>query len=83
MDDANIGNRYEIAEGAPGWADAEKQVLNAAKSGQKGTVVSVKSAKPKRKADQTAAEIYAEEMGDKPSKKAKKEKKDKGSKKGR
>jgi N-acetyltransferase 10 len=37
-------------------------------------VVSVKTAKPKRKAGagETAAEIYAEEMGDKTHKKAKK-----------
>lgn len=64
--------RYEIAEGAPGWADAEKQVLNAAKKGQKSVVVSVKTAKPKRKAGESAAEIYAEEMGEKQHKKAKK-----------
>jgi N-acetyltransferase 10 len=64
--------RYEIAEGAPGWAEAEKQILNATKNGQKSTVVSVKTTKPKRKPDQTAAEIYAEEMGDKAHKKAKK-----------
>lgn len=68
--------RYEIAEGAPGWADAEKQVLNAAKSGQKNIVVSVKSAHSKRKAGETAAEIYAEEMrGEKGHKKAKSSKK--------
>jgi len=34
-------------------------------------VVSVKTAKSKRKAGETAAEIYAEEMGDKAHKKAK------------
>jgi N-acetyltransferase 10 len=64
--------RYEIEEGAPGWVDAERQVLNATKSGNKNPVVSVKSAKTKRKAGETAAEIYEHEMGDKAHKKAKK-----------
>lgn len=63
--------RYEIADGAPGWADAEKQVLNATKSGQKNVVVSVKSQK-KRKTGETAAEIYEQELGEKVHKKAKK-----------
>ncbi len=64
--------RYEIEEGAPGWADAEKQVLNAMKSGNRNPVVSVKSTKTKRKVGETAAEIYEQEMGDKAHKKAKK-----------
>lgn len=68
-------DQYEIEGGAPAWADAEKQVLNATKGGKKNPVVSVKSSKSKRKADETAAEIYAEEMGEKSSKKAKKSKK--------
>lgn len=68
--------RYEIADGAPGWADAERQVQNATKSGQKNVVVSVKSLK-KRKPSETAAEIYEQELGEKVHKKAKK-----GSKKG-
>jgi N-acetyltransferase 10 len=74
MFDSNYGYRYEIEEGAPGWADAEKQVLNATKSGKKNPVVSVKSTKTKRKAGvgETAAEIYAEEMGEKAHKKSKK-----------
>jgi N-acetyltransferase 10 len=63
--------RYEIEEGAPGWADAERQVLTATKSGYKNPVVSVKSTKPKRKAGETAAEIYEQEMGEKAHKKAK------------
>ncbi|KAH8679878.1 GNAT acetyltransferase 2-domain-containing protein [Tricladium varicosporioides] len=67
-------DQYEIEEGAPGWADAERQVLNAKKSGKKNLVVSVKSAKLKRKAGETAAEIYAEEIGEKSHKKSKKEK---------
>ncbi|PQE22987.1 hypothetical protein CJF32_00004384 [Rutstroemia sp. NJR-2017a WRK4] len=66
-------DQYEIEAGAPGWADAEKQVLNAAKSGQKNPVVSVKSSKSKRKAGETAAEIYEQELGEKAHKKAKKE----------
>lgn len=65
--------RYEIEEGAPGWAEAEKQVLNATKHGQKNATVSVKSTKEKkRKAGESAAEIYAEEFGEKTNKKAKK-----------
>lgn len=64
--------RYEIEEGAPGWADAERQVLNATKSGQKNPVVSVKITKTKRKAGETAAEIYEQELGEKAHKKAKK-----------
>lgn len=39
-------------------------------------MVSVKSAKQKRKAGQTAAEVYEEAFGDKPRKKSKKGKKD-------
>jgi N-acetyltransferase 10 len=63
--------RYEIADGAPGWADAEKQVRSATKSGQKNVAVSVKSLK-KRKTGETAAEIYEQELGEKSHKKAKK-----------
>lgn len=66
--------RYEIEAGAPGWVDAEKQVLSATKSGNKNPVVSVKSTKSKRKPVETAAEIYAAEMGD-GHKKAKKSRK--------
>lgn len=53
--------RYEITNGAPEWADAEKQISKASKDGR-GTVVSVKTNKPKRKATETAAEIYAKEV---------------------
>jgi N-acetyltransferase 10 len=70
--------RYEIADGAPGWADAERQVLKATKSGQKNMVVSVKSLK-KRKTGETAAEIYEQELGEKAHKKAKKGSKKKNS----
>jgi N-acetyltransferase 10 len=73
-----IIQRFEIEEGAPGWADAEKQVLHATKSGNKNPVVSVKTAKSKRKAGETAAEIYAAEVEQKANKRAKK-----GSNKGR
>ncbi len=62
-------SRYEIDEGAPGWMDAEKQVLNASKSGRgRASIVSVKSKKGKRKTGETAAEIYAQEV-EKPHKK--------------
>lgn len=66
-------SRYEIEEGAPGWAEAEKQVLSATKSGNKNPVVSVKSTK-KRKPTESAAEIYEAEVGE-GSKKSKKSKK--------
>ncbi len=75
-------DRYEIEEGAPGWAAAEEQVRAATKNGSRSTVVSVKSAKTKRKSDESAAEIYAAEMGEKVHKKLKKDSKH-GSKKGR
>ena len=38
--------------------------MSAAKGGNKNPVVSVKSTKAKRKPTETAAEIYAAEMGD-------------------
>ncbi|POS85220.1 DUF699-domain-containing protein [Erysiphe pulchra] len=66
-------DQYEIEENAPGWADAEKQVLNASKAGRKNPVVSLKSSKSKRKVVETAAEIYEAELGGK--KKHKKSKK--------
>lgn len=66
--------RYAIEGDAPAWADAEKQVRNASKDGKTNPVVSVKS-KQKRKAGQTAAEVYEEVLGEKASKKAKKGKK--------
>jgi N-acetyltransferase 10 len=65
-------NRYEIEEGAPGWKDAESQVKKAAKGGHKNPVVSVKSSKAKRKPSESAADVFAQEMGDKSHKKSKK-----------
>ncbi|KAJ3473426.1 hypothetical protein NLG97_g10313 [Lecanicillium saksenae] len=66
---------YAIDGESPAWEEAEKQLKNAAKDG-KGGVVSVKSAKTKRKAGTTAGEVYEEAFGDKSSrKKAKKGKK--------
>lgn len=70
----SLSYRYEIDGDAPAWEEAEKQVRSAAKDGKVNPIVSVKS-KQKRKAGQTAAEIYAEEMGGKSSKKMKKGKK--------
>ncbi|KAF5013605.1 hypothetical protein FDECE_410 [Fusarium decemcellulare] len=67
-------DQYEIEGDAPAWQEAEKQVLSAAKQGKANPVVSVKSAKQKRKAGQTAAEVYEEAFGDK-RKKVKKSKK--------
>ncbi|KOS19736.1 UPF0202 protein KRE33 [Escovopsis weberi] len=68
-------DQYAIDGDAPAWEEAEKQVGNAAKDGKtSNVVVSVKS-KQKRKAGQTAAEIYEEAMGDDSKKKHKKSKK--------
>ena len=54
------------------WKDAEEQV----KKGKGSNVVSVKSSKQKRKAGQTAEEVYNEAFGEK-DKKQKKHKKHK------
>ncbi|KAJ4271505.1 N-acetyltransferase 10 [Fusarium torreyae] len=68
-------DQYEIEGDTPAWEDAEKQVLSATKQGKSNPVVSVKSAKQKRKAGQTtAAEVYEEAFGDK-KKKSKRAKK--------
>ena len=69
---ANVGvTRYAIEGDAPGWEEAEKQVMNAAKRGKDGVVVSVKSGKAKRKTGPTAEQIYEEELGEKKRKKVK------------
>ncbi|CAI6080825.1 unnamed protein product [Clonostachys chloroleuca] len=68
-------DQYEIEGDAPAWQDAEKQVRNATKDGRSTAEVSVKSAKQKRKAGQTATEVYEEAFGEKPKKKVKKGKK--------
>ncbi|PHH67061.1 hypothetical protein CDD81_4456 [Ophiocordyceps australis] len=68
-------DQFEIEGDAPAWQEAEKQVRKAAKEGKTSVVVSVKSGKAKRKAGQTAAEIYDEVLGDKARKKSKKGKK--------
>ncbi|KAF4453484.1 tRNA(Met) cytidine acetyltransferase [Fusarium austroafricanum] len=67
-------DQYEIEGDTPAWEEAEKQVLSATKQGKSNPVVSVKSAKQKRKAGQTAAEVYEEAFGDK-KKKSKRAKK--------
>ncbi|KAI5462131.1 GNAT acetyltransferase 2-domain-containing protein [Mariannaea sp. PMI_226] len=67
-------DQYEIEGDAPAWEEAEKQVLNASKHGKSASMVSVKTGKAKRKAGQTAGEVYEEAFGDK-RKKAKKTKK--------
>jgi N-acetyltransferase 10 len=67
--------RYEVEGDAPAWQDAEKQVRTATKDGRSLAEVSVKSAKQKRKAGQTATEVYEEAFGEKPKKKVKKGKK--------
>ncbi|KAI1770835.1 DUF699-domain-containing protein [Hypoxylon cercidicola] len=67
-------DQYEIEGDAPGWEEAEQQVLKATKKGQSNPVVSIKTKQSKRKAGMTAAEVYEEAFGDKKSKKAKKSK---------
>ncbi|KFA67158.1 hypothetical protein S40285_05244 [Stachybotrys chlorohalonatus IBT 40285] len=69
-------DQYEVEGDAPAWQEAEKLVRSAAKEGKANPVVSVKSAKQKRKAGQTASEVYEEVFGDKSHKKAKKGKMD-------
>ncbi|KAI1169726.1 N-acetyltransferase-like protein [Nemania sp. FL0916] len=68
-------DQYEVEGDNPVWDEAEKQVRSAAKRGHANPVVSVKSSKTKRKVGPTAAEVYEEEFGEKPQKKAKKSKK--------
>ncbi|KAI0889357.1 DUF699-domain-containing protein [Annulohypoxylon maeteangense] len=68
-------DQYEIEGDAPGWEEAEKQVLRATKEGRSNPVVSVKSKQSKRKAGVTAAEVYEEAFGEKKHKKAKKSRK--------
>lgn len=68
-------NRYEVATDAPGWSQAEAEVARATSKGMKPSAISVKTLKAKRKAGESAAEIYEEEMGEK--------KKEKGHKKAR
>lgn len=72
--------RYEIEGDAPGWEDAEKQVQSASKRGRgaaSGVVVSVKSEKKaKRKAGETAGEIYEKALGEKTKKGKKRQRTD-------
>ncbi|KAI9784774.1 MAG: killer toxin resistant protein [Geoglossum umbratile] len=60
--------RYEIATGPAAWEDAERQIKTAQKGGNKSMTVSVEirpvGAAAKRKAGETAAEIYEQEIGD-------------------
>ncbi|KAI9811366.1 MAG: killer toxin resistant protein [Pycnora praestabilis] len=67
-------DQYEIRNGDAGWEDAERQVRAASANGGKSTTVSVKNSKPasaKRKARETAAEIYDQEVGARDTKKSK------------
>ena len=58
-------DQYEVATDAPGWQQAEAEVKRATMKGQKPSAISVKTLKAKRKAGESAAEIYEEEMGEK------------------
>ncbi|KAG8159835.1 hypothetical protein KVR01_010472 [Diaporthe batatas] len=64
-------DQYQIEGNEEVWKDAEEQV----KKGKGSNVVSVKSSKQKRKAGQTAEEVYNEAFGEKKHKKHKKPKK--------
>ncbi|WEW58738.1 N-acetyltransferase 10 [Emydomyces testavorans] len=65
-------DQYEIDNGATAWSDAEKQVrASIVKNGNVPTV-SIKSSKPaKRKAGETARDIYEKEIGSKEQKRIK------------
>jgi N-acetyltransferase 10 len=70
-----IRGRYEIPADKGDWTEAEKQVRAVLVKGEKkSTVVSVKTGKsaPKRKAGETAAEIYEQEVERSKNKKPKK-----------
>ncbi|TGZ84140.1 N-acetyltransferase [Ascodesmis nigricans] len=58
-------SRYEIPTESADWAEAEKAVKKAVEKGEAvdGKVVSVKKKGEKRKAGESAAEIYEKEMG--------------------
>ncbi|KAL1879264.1 N-acetyltransferase 10 [Diaporthe australafricana] len=64
-------DKYQIEGDDEAWTAAQEQV----KKGKGSNVVSVKSNKQKRKAGQTAEEVYNEAFGDKKQKKHKKPKK--------
>lgn len=69
--------RYEIANGGTDWVEAESQIKRTAQvkaNGGKSMTVSVKSSNPasaKRKGE-SAADVYAEEIGNREAKKLKK-----------
>ncbi|KAK2746754.1 killer toxin resistant protein [Onygenales sp. PD_40] len=68
-------DQYEIANGSTSWEDAEKQIRASASASKNGNIptVSVKSSKQlKRKAGESAREIYDKEIGSKREKKIKK-----------
>lgn len=69
--DSPGSTRYQVEGDEEVWKDAEEQV----KKGKGSNVVSVKSGKQKRKAGQTAEEVYNEAFGEKKHKKHKKPKK--------
>ncbi|EGC46232.1 nucleolar ATPase Kre33 [Histoplasma capsulatum var. duboisii H88] len=66
-------DQYEIANGAAAWEDAEKQVRSSFSKNGNVPTVSVKSSKPvKRKAGESAREIYDREIESRREKKIKK-----------
>ncbi|KAL9133584.1 MAG: hypothetical protein Q9175_005233 [Cornicularia normoerica] len=67
-------DKYEIETGGAGWEEAEKQVKRAqTRGGAKEVTVSVKSdRKNKKRKEETAEDVYREEIGDKAAKRLKK-----------
>ncbi|EEQ86363.1 hypothetical protein RJZ56_006802 [Blastomyces dermatitidis] len=66
-------DQYEISNGAAAWEDAEKQVRTSVSKNGSIPTVSIKSSKPlKRKAGESAREIYNQEIESKREKKIKK-----------
>jgi hypothetical protein len=64
--------RYEIANGDAAWGDAEKKIRDSVGKGRSApNLVSVKSS-AKRKAAETARDIYEKEIGSKEKKRIKK-----------
>lgn len=65
--------RYEVANGDNAWEDAEKQIsTSVGKTGSVPGMVGVKSKPEKRKAGESAREIYEKEIGSKEKKRIKK-----------
>ncbi|SLM34233.1 nucleolar atpase kre33 [Lasallia pustulata] len=71
-------DQYEIATGGADWGDAESQIKRAAAAqtkangGEGGLTVSVKASKVGKRKGESAADVYAQEIGDREAKRMKK-----------